>query len=74
VPGGKDPVDAAYASNLEALIEAHGPTLWVHGHIHTCSDYRIENTRIVCNPRGYPDVESGFNASFIVDLPEAAPP
>lgn len=74
VPGWKDPMDAAYASNLEVLIEAHGPALWVHGHIHTSSDYRIGATRIVCNPRGYPDIESGFNASFTVDLPvEAAP-
>ena len=67
-------MDAAYASNLEALIEARGPALWVHGHIHTSSDYRIGATRVVCNPRGYPDIESGFNASFTVDLPvEAAP-
>lgn len=67
-------MDAAYASNLEALIEARGPALWVHGHIHTSSDFRIGATRIVCNPRGYPGIESGFNASLTVDLPvEVAP-
>lgn len=27
--------------------------LWVHGHTHTSFDYRLEHSRVVCNPRGY---------------------
>jgi len=50
-----DPVSAAYASNHEDLILEYSPKLWIHGHIHSKSDYKIGNTRIVCNPRGYPD-------------------
>lgn len=48
-----DPVSAYYASDLEALIEETRPALWAHGHIHSQSDYRIGQTRIVCNPTGY---------------------
>ena len=30
------------------------PKLIVHGHTHERMDYMIGNTRVVCNPRGYP--------------------
>jgi hypothetical protein len=46
-------LDAAYASNLEALIMRRQPELWIHGHIHEAADYSIGDTRVVCNPRGY---------------------
>jgi Icc-related predicted phosphoesterase len=31
------------------------PKLIVHGHTHKQCDYMIGNTRVVCNPRGYPN-------------------
>lgn len=41
----------AFASHLDLLIE---PTdLWIHGHTHASSDYRIGRARVICNPRGY---------------------
>jgi len=60
-----DPVSAAYASNLEALVEQCAAELWIHGHLHSQSDYTIGNTRIVCNPRGYPNDR---NPLFVPDL------
>lgn len=60
-----DPVSAAYASNLDALVEQCAAELWIHGHLHSQSDYSIGNTRIVCNPRGYPDQR---NPGFVPDL------
>ncbi|MFC3692184.1 metallophosphoesterase [Chenggangzhangella methanolivorans] len=47
------PLDAAYASDLEALIEELQPAAWVHGHVHRSVDYRIGATRVVSNPMGY---------------------
>lgn len=44
----------AYASDLEDIIHKFKPDLWVHGHIHDTRDYVIGETRIVCNPKGYP--------------------
>ncbi|MBS3652190.1 metallophosphoesterase [Pseudaminobacter sp. 19-2017] len=52
-----DFLNAAYASDLSDVIEAGRPALWVHGHTHDSCDYRVGDTRIVCNPRGY-DVEN----------------
>lgn len=49
-------VNPAYASNLEDLLRhpALAGGLWVHGHMHNSSDYRVGDCRVVCNPRGYP--------------------
>lgn len=46
-------LSAAYASDLEEFIVETRPDIWVHGHIHSTLDYRIGQTRVVCNPRGY---------------------
>lgn len=47
------PLNPAFASNLEPIIEQYKPALWVHGHAHHSNDYRLGATRIVSNPRGY---------------------
>lgn len=36
------------------------PKLIVHGHTHKACDYMIGDTRVVCNPRGYPG-ENGWS-------------
>lgn len=53
--GRNDVSGAAFASNLEELIELFQPQLWIHGHIHEPADYKIGETRVLSNPRGYPD-------------------
>jgi hypothetical protein len=64
---------AAYASNLDALVEASGAALWVHGHIHDSKRYRIGRTEVLSNPRGYAneepaDLNSDFDPNLTVDL------
>ncbi|CAN5129495.1 metallophosphoesterase family protein [soil metagenome] len=49
-----DPLNPAFASRLEAVIEKCRPELWIHGHTHVPCDYELFGTRVVCNPRGYP--------------------
>lgn len=69
-PGaGPDALSPAYASNLDDLVESSGAALWVHGHIHSKSDYLIGKTRVICNPRGYPDEPGqGFDPGLIIDV------
>lgn len=44
-----------YVSDLDDRIKSiSAPDLWLHGHIHSPSDYMIGSTRVVCNPIGYP--------------------
>ena len=64
-----DPLSSAYASRLDDFIESSTIDLWIHGHLHNSSDYRIGQTRIVANPRGYPDeANPAFKADFTVEL------
>jgi len=58
-------ISCAYASQLEELIAKYQPHLWIHGHIHHSQDYWIGRTRVVANPRGYPDQP---NPDFQPDL------
>lgn len=61
-------LDAAYASNLEHLIGQ--ADLWIHGHTHIPSDYRVGAGRVISNPRGY--VGNGlvldFDPTFVVEI------
>lgn len=53
-----DITSSAYSSNLEPFINEHDIDLWIHGHVHVSSDYEVANTRVVCNPKGYPGEEN----------------
>lgn len=59
-----------FASNLDDLILNHTEDikLWIHGHTHSSVDYKIGNTRILCNPRGYIDENEEFKQDLMVEL------
>lgn len=59
-----DPVTAAFVSDMSATIKAFRPTLWVHGHVHNSCDYRVGETRVVCNPHGYGPENPDFDNAF----------
>lgn len=63
-------VNSAYASNLDDLIYSY-PQIkyWAHGHTHTKFDYMIGETRIICNPSGYPVQNTRFDPDFEIILP-----
>jgi Icc-related predicted phosphoesterase len=60
-----DLMSAAYASDLGEFVSHSNAKLWIHGHLHASSDYTLGNTRILCNPKGYPDE---YNDRFIPDF------
>lgn len=66
-------LDHCYASDLSSILEGpHAPDIWVHGHIHEFSDYRIGATRVVANPMGYLFSRDGhseaFDPCFVVEV------
>ena len=66
-----DALSPAYASNLSRLLGRS--KLWIHGHVHDNVDYAAGRTRVICNPRGYPDfsgdsVNEDFNLLFTVEV------
>lgn len=57
----------AYCTNLSSLIESNPNIIyWAHGHIHESVNYKIGDTTIVCNPRGYAPHE--VNNNFSIDI------
>lgn len=60
-----------YASDLEWMMTAYQPQLWIHGHTHCNMDYMVDNTRVVCNPRGYPGENPNFDPEFKVEIKNA---
>lgn len=62
----------AFVSDLEDLIREFAPALWVHGHVHHPFDYTIGNTRVVCNPLGYPGEipSAALNPDLVIEIAE----
>jgi predicted phosphodiesterase len=63
------PLKPAFSSDLDALIEQSGVPLWIYGHTHFNTDYRIGSTRVLTNQRGYPGERcKGFDPSLVVEI------
>ncbi len=66
-----DVFSAAYASNLDWLIERYQPALWISGHIHqSVPSFKIGSTQMISNPCGYrpQDVNPRFNPTLIHEV------
>lgn len=64
-------LSGAFCSDLDRLIERHGPDVWIHGHTHDSFSYQIGKTAVVCNPFGYLEEEENknWNPHAVVDVP-----
>lgn len=59
-----------YANTWTGDIDEFGPLLWLHGHTHSMFDYMIGNTRVLCNPMGYPgEFPNRILEAKIIDVP-----
>lgn len=67
----KDIGSAYWCNNLEELMGFS--EYWVHGHTHDSFNYTVENTKVLCNPRGvsktYNLSSNGlFNKDLIIEI------
>ena len=66
------PINSSFVSDLEERIRGWQPALWLHGHTHGSFDYRVGNTRVICNPRGYAkhgvNENPQFDAAMVIEL------
>ena len=63
-----DPCNRFFLCELEDTIVETGAKLAIHGHTHLPCDYQLGDTRVVCNPRGYPGENPGSYAPLIVEV------
>jgi DNA repair exonuclease SbcCD nuclease subunit len=63
-------MNGGYVSDLSNLI-LDNPQIkyWAHGHIHTCQNYKIGDTTIIANPRGYVGNEkTDYDLNFSLEI------
>lgn len=62
-------MNGAFVSNLDDFIlDREHIVLWTHGHVHNEFDYMIGNTRVVCNPHGYPGEFNLFDPAKVIEV------
>jgi hypothetical protein len=66
-------MNGGYHSELSEFILDHPQiVLWTHGHTHHPFDYKIGETRVVCNPRGYENdgysEDTGWNPNILIEI------
>ena len=61
-------INACFVSDAERLIDGRRACLWIHGHTHDSFDYRVNGTRVLCNPRGYAKDRVNENSWFDANL------
>jgi Icc-related predicted phosphoesterase len=44
-----------FHNDTDDLVKALNPKVWIHGHTHDESFYKLGDTQVICNPRGYPN-------------------
>ena len=63
------PMNAAFVNNLDEYIIDHPQIkMWIHGHVHDRWDYMIGDTRIICNPHGYPDEPRVWDPNLVIEI------
>jgi Icc-related predicted phosphoesterase len=75
-----DILSAAFASDLSDMMSASAGSapdlrdssradrIWIHGHIHSSSDYVVGTTRVIANPHGYGGENPAFDPCLVVEL------
>ena len=62
-------MNGGYSTDLSEFILDHPKIkLWTHGHMHNNFDYMIGDTRVVCNPKGYPGENGYFDYNFVMEI------
>jgi predicted phosphohydrolase len=66
------PMNCFFVCSMSHVL-SRGPVLWIHGHTHDSKDYIYGcgrgNTRIVCNPFGYPNaLNPSFDDAKVIDV------
>lgn len=63
-----DQLNRFFVCDMENLVLKKQPKIWIHGHSHDSCEYMIGNTRIICNPKGYPQERNNFDCNLIIEI------
>ncbi len=63
---GKSLLNGYFTANMEKYMDTIG--YWFFGHTHDSFDYKLGETRVICNPKGYGSENKDFNPNLIIPL------
>ena len=59
----------AFASDVTELMAGDRAQLWIYGHTHRAADVDVNGTRVLSNPRGYPEQPvAKFDPGLVIDI------
>lgn len=61
-------LNPCFVSDIDEEIYNSNINLWIHGHCHSINDYYINNTRVVCNAKGYGWEDTGWNPELVIEV------
>lgn len=61
-------MNSAFVSELDNEVLDAAPDILIHGHVHNCFDYMIGDTRVVVNPRAYPNEQFDWDEALLITL------
>jgi Icc-related predicted phosphoesterase len=62
-------MNGGYSTDLsEFILDRPQIRAWTHGHMHNNFDYTIGDTRVMCNPHGYPGENDQFDFNFTFEV------
>lgn len=65
----EEATNSFFVNDVTDLIVERKPKLWIHGHTHDSRDVVIGDTRVVCNPCGYPhDYNFEFDNRLTIEI------
>lgn len=66
----RSPLNAYFCTDLRRLMSLPtSPHTWAFGHTHHCVDRQVMDTRVVCNPRGYPGENLDYDSNLVIEVP-----
>ncbi len=63
-----EPTNLYFLCDVSDIMLDMGPKVWMHGHTHIGCDYMLGETRVICNPRGYPGENPGEYRPVIIEI------
>jgi predicted phosphodiesterase len=61
--------NAWFVGDIEAFLVETQPKLLLHGHTHAAVNFKLGETRVICNPAGYPGEKfEGYQKNLVVTV------
>jgi hypothetical protein len=62
-------MNGGYSTDMsEFILDRPRIKVWTHGHMHNNFDYLVGDTRVICNPHGYPGENDQFDFNFTFEV------